>query len=106
MKALGQAQGRASQKLLARLAMPASDRPFCGGSSGIVSPIRIAGMDDWSWRNGFTGSIKAYPAPSRRRRGATGQRQVAALMWTGSITILSGRHDGTRPQTCRDRLMA
>ncbi len=76
------------------------------GAGGIVSPMRIAGIDDWSWRNGFTGSIKAHPAPSGRRRGARGQRQVAALMWTGSITILSGRHDGTRPQTCRDRLVA
>jgi transposase len=103
------ARGRASQKLLARLAMPASDSTILRqlkrhvGASGVVSPMRIAGIDDWSWGKGFT---KAHPAPSQRRRGARGQRQVAALMWTGSTTTLSGRHDGTCPQTCRDRPMA
>jgi hypothetical protein len=43
--------------------MPASDSTSLWqlkrhvGASGVVSPMRIAGIDDGSWRKGFTGSI-------------------------------------------------
>jgi len=54
------AGGRASQKLLARLAIPASDNTILRhlkrhtvASTGAL-PIRVAGIDDWSWRKGFT----------------------------------------------------
>ena len=54
------AGGQVSERLLARLAMPASDNTILRqlkrhvGASGVVSPIRVAGIDDWTWRNGFT----------------------------------------------------
>ena len=69
MKALGQARGRASQKLLA-LGHASKRQTILWrlkrhvGASGVVSPMRIAGIDDWSWRNGFTGSIKPTPRPA------------------------------------------
>jgi hypothetical protein len=68
MKALGQAQGRASQKLLARLAMPASDRPFCGGSSGMSA--RAASSLQCGFQESTTGAgARALQKPTPRPAG-------------------------------------
>ena len=60
----GQAQGRASQKLLARLAMPASDRPFCGSSSGMSA--RAASSLQCGLRESTTGAgARALPGQKK-----------------------------------------
>jgi transposase len=49
-----------SERLLAHLAMPTSDNTILRrlkrhvGASGAAPPVRVAAIDDWSWRKGFT----------------------------------------------------
>ena len=52
--------GRPGERLMARLAMPASDTTILrhlkchAAARRAPAPVRVAGIDDWSWRKGWT----------------------------------------------------
>jgi len=52
--------GRPSERLMARLAMPASDTTilrhlkYYAAARSTPAPVRVAGIDDWSWRKGWS----------------------------------------------------
>ena len=68
------AGGRPGKLLAARLAVPASDNTILRhlkrhAAARVSAPVRVAGIDDWSWRKGWAYGTVVVDLERRRRGG-------------------------------------